>query len=48
MLTSCACLNAFLLGPQASALCNEQQFQQLDDDALVQLYDDTVTALLNE
>jgi len=41
-------LDAFLLGLQASALCNEQEFQQLDGDALVQLYDDTVTALLNE
>ena len=29
-------------------MCDEQQFQQVDGDALVQLYDDTVTALLNE
>jgi len=41
-------LDAFLCALQASALCDEQQFQQLDGDALVQLYDDTVTALLNE
>ena len=41
-------LDAFLSALQASALCDEQQFQQLDGDALVQLYDDTVTALLNE
>jgi len=41
-------LDAFLSALQASALCDEQQFQQLDGDALVQLYDDAVTALLNE
>jgi len=41
-------LDAFLSALQASALCDEQQFQQLDGDALVQLYEDTVTALLNE
>ena len=41
-------LDAFLSALQASALCDEQQFQQLDGDALVQLYDDTVTARLNE
>ena len=41
-------MDAFLSALQASALCDEQQFQQLDGDALVQLYDDTVTALLNE
>jgi len=41
-------LDAFLSALQASALCDEQQFQQLDGDALVQLYDDTVTALLNK
>jgi len=41
-------LDAFLLGLQASPLYNEQQFQQLDGDTLVQLHDDTVTALLNE
>jgi len=41
-------LDAFLSALQASALCDEQQFQQLDGDALVQLYDDRVTALLNE
>jgi len=29
-------------------MCDAQQFQQLDGDALVQLYDDAVTALLNE
>ena len=32
-------LDAFLRGLQASALCDEQQFQKLDGDALVQLYD---------
>jgi len=41
-------LNAFLRGLQVSALCDEQPFQQLDGDTLIQLYDDTVTALLNE
>jgi len=41
-------LDAFLSALQTSELCDEQQFQQLDGDALVQLYDNTVTALLNE
>jgi len=41
-------LDAFLSALQASALCDEQQFQQLNGDALVHLYDNTVTALLNE
>ena len=41
-------LDAFLSALQASAWCDEQQFQQLHGEALVQLYDDTVTALLNE
>jgi len=41
-------LDAFLSALPASALCDEQQFQQLDDDVLVQLYDDMMTALLNE
>jgi len=40
-------LDTFLTDLQASALCDDQQYQHLDGDALAQLYDTTVGELLD-
>jgi len=42
------CLDTFLADLQTSALCDERQYEHLNGDAFVKLYDDTITALLNK
>jgi len=42
------CLDTFLADLQTSALCDERQYEHLNGDAFVKLYDDTITALPNK